>query len=171
MNLYILRHGLAVERGTPGYRRDQDRPLTPEGRQRLGLITQAMAVLKVTPDAILSSPFLRARQTAEIVAVALALRPKLTFTDHLTPGGDHRALIGQIDELSPRPDNVMLVGHEPDLGQLIACLLAGGTDMRIELKKGGLCRLEVEIRRHPKRLQDGAKLKWLLTPKQMAAMV
>ena len=95
MNLYILRHGPAVERDAPGYSRDQDRPLTPEGRQRIEGITRAMTVLKVNPDAIFSSPFLRARQTAEIVAAALAPRLKLVFTDHLTPGGNHRASGGR----------------------------------------------------------------------------
>ena len=68
MNLYILRHGIAVEHGAPGYAKDADRPLTPEGERKLGQIAEAMKALELTFDLILSSPYLRARQTAEIVA-------------------------------------------------------------------------------------------------------
>ena len=64
MNLYILRHGIAVERGTPGYAKDADRPLTLEGERKLQLIAQAMKALDLAFDLILSSPYLRARQTA-----------------------------------------------------------------------------------------------------------
>ena len=66
MNLYLLRHGIAVERGTPGLDKDADRSLTPKGERRLWRITEAMEALKLSFDLILSSPYLRARQTAEI---------------------------------------------------------------------------------------------------------
>src|ERR1035438_4666613 len=71
MNLFILRHGIAVEPGTHGYEKDADRPLTPEGERKLLQIAEAMEALDLTFDLILSSPYLRARQTAEIVAEAL----------------------------------------------------------------------------------------------------
>src|SRR5512136_509230 len=87
MDLYILRHGIAVERGTPGYAKDADRPLTPEGERKLQLIAEAMEALELKFDLILSSPYARARQTAEVVTGVLHARKQLEFSDSLTPGG------------------------------------------------------------------------------------
>ena len=74
MDLYLLRHGIAVEPGSPGYAKDADRPLTPEGERKLGQIAEAMEALELSFDLILSSPYVRARQTAEIVAATLKAR-------------------------------------------------------------------------------------------------
>ena len=166
MNLFILRHGIAVERGTPGYERDADRPLTPKGERRLGQIADAMEAMGLTFDVILSSSYVRARQTAEIVADALGLKKKLEFSEALTPGGDARALIAALNKLDPRPENVLLVGHEPYLSELISTLTSGDAHVVIDFKKGGLCKLEVETLR-PGRC---ATLAWLLTPRQMGLM-
>ena len=73
MNLYLLRHGIAVEPGTPGFAHDADRALTPEGERKLGKIAEAMEAMELRFDRVLSSPYLRARQTAEIIAKALGL--------------------------------------------------------------------------------------------------
>ena len=75
---------------------------------------------------ILSSPFLRARQTAEIVAKSLKLKKRLAFSDALTPDGDPKTLIRQLNELKPAPENILLVGHEPYLSRLVALLISGG---------------------------------------------
>ena len=104
MNLYILRHGIAVEPGTPGYEKDADRPLTPEGERKLWQITEAMEALELSFDLILSSPYLRARQTAEIVAEALKARKRLELSDSLTPGGSSKKLIELLNRLQPPPD-------------------------------------------------------------------
>jgi phosphohistidine phosphatase len=166
MNLYILRHGLAVERGTPGYARDSERPLTPKGERKVWRIAEAMEALELGFDLILSSPYVRARQSAEIVAEAFKAGRKLELCDHLTPEGSARELVGYLSGHKPRPDNVLLVGHEPCLSELISLLLAGDCSVMVTLKKGGLCKLEVEA------LQYGrcASLAWLLTPKLMALM-
>jgi phosphohistidine phosphatase len=165
-NLYILRHGIAVERGTPGYARDADRPLTPEGERKLWQIAEAMAAIELRFDLILSSPYLRARQTAELVAAAIKARKQLDFSDHLTPGGNTKKLVELLNRLQPPPENVLLVGHEPYLGGLISLLVAGDESLFVVLKKGGLCKLTVQS------LKPGrcAALEWLLTPKQMALM-
>lgn len=167
MNIYILRHGLAVERGTAGFKKDSDRPLTPKGKQRLWRIAEAMEAMELQFDAILSSPYLRAMQTAEIIAEAFELRRKLTFANALVPGGNPRLLIAHINKLEPAPKNLLLVGHEPYLGKLIGMLAAGNTSMAVDLKKGGLAKLETET------LRDGrcAMLAWLVTPKQMLLML
>jgi phosphohistidine phosphatase len=167
VNLYILRHGIAAERGTPGFKTDADRPLTPKGRRQLRQIAAAMQNLELHFDLIVSSPFLRARQTAEIVARTLKLKKRLASSDELTPDGDSKALIRQLNEPGPAPDNVLLVGHEPNLSRLVALLISGEPATTIDLKKGGLCRLETDA------LRAGrcAALSWLLTPKQMKMMV
>jgi phosphohistidine phosphatase len=166
LNLYILRHGIAVERGTPGYTNDADRPLTPEGKRKLWQITKAMAALEPRFDLILSSPYLRARQTAEIVVAAFKARKKLQFCDHLTPDGNTKKLVEFLKSLRPWPESVLLVGHEPYLSELISLLVAGDGSFFLTLKKGGLVKLTAESLR-PGRC---ARLEWLLTPKQMALM-
>src|SRR5205823_3949413 len=87
MNIYLLRHGIAVDPSAPGFPKDADRPLTPKGRRRLRQIAGAMGALKISFDVILSSPYVRAQQTAELVTKILKRRKKLKFTDELTPGG------------------------------------------------------------------------------------
>ena len=159
MELYILRHGIAVERGTPGYKKDSDRPLTPEGEEKMRQIADAMRGMDLKFDLILSSPYARAEQTAKIVAGELD--EDVSYSDYLVPGGNALELIGEIND--ERPQRVLLVGHEPDLSSLISVLVTGGSDAGIELKKGGLCRLTTE------KLVFGkcARLNWLLTPKQL----
>jgi phosphohistidine phosphatase len=166
VNLFMLRHGIAVERGTPGYAKDSDRPLTPKGERKLWQISEAMEALKLSFDMILASPYLRARQTADVVAEALGARKRLEFDESLTPGGNSKDLIELIRDRRPPPESVLLVGHEPYLSQLVSMLISGGAQAAIELKKGGLCKLEVDL------LRNGrcASLAWLLTPKQMALM-
>ncbi len=163
MNLFILRHGLAVEYGTPGCADDASRPLTVEGKAKLREINHAMKKLDLDFDLILSSPYKRARQTAEITAEELDLIKKLAFSDALTPQGSAKELIGHINQLKPRPENILLVGHEPYLSGLISLLVSGGRNFSVVLKKGGLAKLSSEILKHGR----CASLEWLLTPKQM----
>jgi phosphohistidine phosphatase len=168
VNLYLLRHGIAVEPGTPGYERDSERPLIPKGERRLQSAAAAMAKLELSFDLILSSPFVRARQTAEIVAGELGLKKRVEFYDGLVPGGNPKVLIHALNELKPEPENVLLVGHEPYLNRLISLLVSGGADeAAIEMKKGGLCKLEIGELCHGR----CAQLTWLLTPAQMELMV
>jgi phosphohistidine phosphatase len=166
VNLFILRHGIAAEPDAPGIKTDAERPLIPKGEQRLRAAVAAMEKMELSFDAIISSPYLRAKQTAEIVAKHFKLQKKLAFSDDLIPGGNPQALIRQINDLKPAPKNILLVGHEPYLSRLIALLAAGNPAATIEMKKGGLCKLEVE------ELECGhcATLAWLLTPRQMELM-
>ena len=164
MNLYLLRHGIAVDPSASS--KDAERPLTSKGRRRLAQIAGAMQAFRLSYDLILTSPYVRAEQTAGIVARALKLRKKLEFFDALTPGGNPQALIQHLNGLRPKPKNVLLVGHEPYLSKLVALLTSGNTNMEIDFKKGGFCKLEVEA------LRCGrcATLAWLLAPRQMAMM-
>ena len=166
MNLYLLRHGIAVDPSVPDFAKDAERPLTPKGKRRLRQIAEAMGTLKISFDVILSSPYLRAKQTAEIVAKELKRRKKLKFSDELTPNGNPKSLIQQLNDLRPRPKNILLVGHEPYLSKFIALLTAGNTSMEIDLKKGSLCKLETESPRYAR----CATLEFLLAPRHLALM-
>ena len=166
VNIYILRHGIAAEPGAPGIKTDAERPLIPKGEQRLRAAAAAMEKMGLSFDAIISSPYLRAKQTAEIVAKILKLEKRLAISNDLVPGANPQALIRQLNGLKPAPENILLVGHEPFLSRLIALLSSGDTTATIDMKKGSLCKLEAE------ELEYGhcATLKWLLTPRQMELM-
>ena len=167
MNLYLLRHGIAVDPSVPDFAKDAERPLTPRGRRRLRQIAGAMGALKISLDVILSSPYMRAKQTAEIVAASLKLKKRLKFSNALAPGGAPSILIRQLEREQPAPGKILLVGHEPDLSQLVSLLTTGGPHLELDFKKSGLCKVETG------KLRAGkcAALAWLLTPKQMRQMV
>jgi len=160
MNLFLLRHGLAVERTIPGFKLDRDRPLTSGGRKRIRRVATLLHKVQGSFDVILTSPYVRARQTAEIVADRLGGAKKLEISEHLGPG---KSFGGLMQELNHRAglESILLVGHEPDLSQLISMLVTGKPGLPVELKKGGLCKLEIGT------LRAGhcATLQWLMTPK------
>lgn len=166
MNLFLLRHGLAVEREEFDFASDGLRPLTAKGRRQLHQTCAALLRLKLGFNQIFSSPLVRARQTAEIVATNLKLKKRLVVADELKPGGNLKKLVWKIHRQKPAVRNLLLVGHEPDLSRLISALVTGGPGLQLDFKKGGLAKLEIE------KLRAGqcAALAWLLTPKQMKLM-
>src|SRR5436190_19201394 len=144
MDLYILRHGIAASKNDRRYPEDADRPLTAEGQKRTLGIARRMKHLGLTFDLILSSPFARARQTAEITASVLGCKSKVRFSEHLVPAGSKRALIQQLKAQKQKRKRLLLVGHEPYLSELISTLLTGKPGLPLDLKKGGLCKLEAD---------------------------
>jgi len=145
---------------------DALRPLTREGEKQLARVARAMKKMGLEFDLILSSPYERAKKTAEIVAEKLKLAKQLKFAEELSCVGDAEKLINQLAALKPQPENVLLAGHEPYLSGLISLLIFGDAGAQIDFKKAALCKLKVE------RLRYGqcARLCWLLTPKQMELM-
>lgn len=160
MKLYLLRHGDAGEAGDPKVK-DSERPLTPKGIQRTKQLAEALEQMEVSFDVILSSPLVRARETAEIVARGLKFGGKVELTDSLTPFGSMENIVHQLTTLRPVPQSVLLVGHEPYLSGFISLLCTGGPGLGLEMKKGALCRLEVTA------VGCGrcATLEWLLPPR------
>ena len=164
MNLYIQRHAIAVDRGTKGYETDSERPLTDKGAEKMHRIAEGMQALHLSFDYIISSPFVRSRQTAEIVADVFHAGKKLEFTSDLQVGGDPKGLINGI-RARYGPDSILLlVGHEPYLSGLISILVSGVKNFSITMKKGGLCKLSVDHLRYSR----CATLEWLLTPDQLS---
>ena len=160
MKLYLLRHGDAGEPGDPRYK-DHERPLTPKGIQRTRQLAHALRQMEISFDAILSSPLTRAKQTAEIVARGLKLEDKLQLTEHLALSGSMQKLVELINMLRPVRESVLLSGHEPYLSGLISLLCVGGPNLPVKMKKGALCRLDVDA------LSCGrcATLEWLVQPR------
>jgi phosphohistidine phosphatase len=167
MNLFLLRHGVAVDRDPQSFPDDSRRPLTLKGEDRVRVVCDAMQALELSFDVILASPFLRTRQTAEIVATALGLRRELHYCNDLTPAGDPKALVRFINRIRPAPENLLLVGHEPYLSELLSVLISDHPDTAIDLKKNGLAKIELT-----QRLKYGrcAVLNWLLSPRQLALL-
>ena len=167
MKIHVLRHGIAVNRNDLDVENDSERRLAARGKRQLRQTAAAMKKMGLRFDLVLSSPYLRAKQTAEIVAESLKLKKQLKFSDALVPDGGPKNLIRELNESKPAPENVLLVGHEPYLSRLISLLTTGGMDLAMDFKKGGLCKLEIEKLSHGR----CATLVWLLTPRQMKLMI
>jgi len=165
MELFLLRHGIAEELPKSGGP-DRERRLTDKGRRRVQEIARAMRRLKLEFDLVLTSPFPRALETAEIVTQVLGLKRRLRTSEALAIPPSSARLIEQINTARPAPRSVLLVGHEPHLSNLASLLLTGSEVLELRLKKGGLCQFEVA------ELQTGrcASLACLLTPGQMRRM-
>jgi phosphohistidine phosphatase len=156
MKLYFLRHGRADRSAWMGM--DFERPLTEEGKERMAQEADTIHHLDLGLDAILTSPLLRAFQTAEIVAERLNALDLLVVDERLEPGfgpGD----LAEILEEYPQADEIMLVGHEPDFSETIGYLIGGGT---IVCKKGSLARVDL-IDAGPM----AGELVWLIPPKAL----
>jgi phosphohistidine phosphatase len=166
MEIFLLRHGQAVQRGTPGFEDDAARPLTPKGRKQLKRVTRAMVAMGLEFDLLLTSPLLRARETAEVVATVLKVGKRLQTCEALSADREPAALIRALQRLKPVPESLLLVGHEPFLSRLISQLVTGGPDLEMDFPKAGLCKLKLE-KWHAGKC---ARLAWLLTPQQMKRM-
>jgi len=139
--LYFLRHALALERGVEGIS-DEARPLTEEGREKMILAVRGMKRLGVEFEALLSSPLLRAVQTAELVKHNLPFKGPLEIEEELEPSGTLRAMLRKL--ASREEQSFLLVGHEPMLGSWIRSLLDCGRGSSLVLKKGSLCHLVLD---------------------------
>lgn len=159
--LYVMRHGIAVARSDPNFPDDAKRPLTPEGKKKLEGIAKGLLRLGLRVESIISSPLVRAAETAAIVAEGLGTNIPVEFSDHLRPGGSWQTLI---TSLAKRQDHrsVLVVGHEPDLSNGVAKLI-GNARANFQFKKGGCCRIDFE--KFPP--SPPGKLIWWLTPRVM----
>jgi phosphohistidine phosphatase len=159
MELLLVRHAIAVERGDPAFELDDDRPLTPEGIHKFRLAARGLKVVAPKLDRIVSSPLVRARQTAEILREAVAPHRKIEFCEHLVPSGELEALVQYLGGLGSGP--VALVGHEPHLSSFTSFLLAGKNGAAfVEYKKGGASLMTFP---HEPAAGSGT-LEWLIQP-------
>jgi phosphohistidine phosphatase len=155
INLYFLRHGQAADAET--WRgADFDRPLTDEGRERMILEAEAIKHLDLGLDRIVTSPLVRAQQTAAIVADALQMRDELVEDERLGPGFDLEQLANVL-RARARTNALMLVGHEPSFSATVGRLIGGAA---IDFKKGGFARVYLS---EDSKLEG--ELMWLVPPR------
>jgi phosphohistidine phosphatase len=166
MQLLIVRHGVAAdqEEFAKTGQADDERPLTAKGRKKMKRAARGLCAIVPEIALLATSPLVRAKQTADIVAEAYdrevdavtgALRPDSAFSKF-------------VDWVKPHRDQslVCIVGHEPHLSGLATWLMSGSETSRLELGKGGACLLSFDG--VPKK--GGATLVWLLTSKQLEAI-
>jgi phosphohistidine phosphatase len=157
MILYLVRHGIAVDRTDPKSPPEPERPLTAKGVQKTRAAALGLKEMGVKPDVLVTSPYVRAAQTAEIFAEALGFpTAKIRVTDALKPAANPADIIKEISHLKAK--EVACFGHAPHLDQLIAQLV-GGRGVFTELKKAGVASLE---HTGPHAVWH---LQWIVTPK------
>jgi len=163
IELFLVRHAVAAERG-PKYPDDRLRPLTPAGSKKFAQSVPGLIEMDVVIDFVLTSPLVRARDTAMLLAAGLKPKPPVSEVEALSPGGRAQAINDAIKTHAKRHRRIAIVGHEPDLGELASRLL--GARGNVEFKKGAVCLIEM----------DGATptgpgtLRWMLTPKALRAL-
>jgi phosphohistidine phosphatase len=155
--IYIVRHAIAAERG-PEWPDDTKRPLTERGISRFRESVGGLKPLDAVIDEIFTSPLVRAKQTAELLAAGVDGRPAVKLLDVLAPGHTPVAVLAQLAKAAKRR-RIALVGHEPDLGELAAHLI--GARRSLPFKKGGICRIDVA----GLSTKPAGALVWFVTPK------
>jgi phosphohistidine phosphatase len=155
LNIYILRHASAGTR-RPNPLVDVKRPLDKEGKQQCLLVGSYLNALNVHFDAIVSSPLKRALQTASLVGTEVGYDSKVVVSEALAPGASVTAFQQLVNELS-KHENVLVVGHNPNLPTFLSSLLASPGRASIRMRKGAIAR--VDCTRRP------GTLHWLVDPR------
>ena len=158
--IYLIRHAIAEERGNE-WPDDDLRPLTKEGKERFAAAARGFLSFASAPEQIVTSPLIRARQTAQLFARAAKPPLSVASMDELSPGHSPSVVLNQVRKLGGA--SIALVGHEPDLGYLAAHLL--GAKRPLPFKKGGICRIDVTWERVPQ-----GTLVWFLPPKVLVPL-
>lgn len=161
-SLYLVRHAIAADRGDD-WPDDAKRPLTSKGISRMRDVVAGLGALEARVELILSSPLVRARQTADLLAAGLKPAPEIETLPELAPGIAPAKMAEALAAHDSRRA-IALVGHEPGLGEFAAWLV--GSKTAFEIKKGGVCRIDV-----PKLPPVGnGQLIWLATPKMLRSL-
>jgi phosphohistidine phosphatase len=160
--LYLVRHGIAEERGD-GWPDDTARPLTDRGSSRFEKSVRGLVRVGVVVDVVLTSPLVRARQTAEILSAGLDPPPPIVAVDSLAPGGSYQAVAADIEKQGRR-SRIALVGHEPGIGELAGRLI--GMRHPIPFKKGAVCRIDADALPPA----QAGSLVWFLTPRILRSL-
>lgn len=161
MILYILRHAWAGHYGDPEWPDDDRRPLDDEGRKRFPKVAEALAARGVAPGIIATSPLVRCRQTAELLAAAVGREPALVELEALRPGSDLPALVAWTAEQAKVHDEIAWVGHAPDVDRMTAALIGQGSWIR--LAKGAAA----AVRFYDAPALATGELRWLVTAKML----
>jgi|SRR5262245_27947745 len=140
MRVFLFRHGPAGSRDPARWPDDAQRPLSPTGEGRTERAARGLARIAGEAKLVLSSPLVRAHQTARLLRSSLELEAPIETLDALAPGGSYRTVVQRLAELKAS-DTVFLVGHEPDLGKLLGVLVFGAPASSLPLKKAGVAQV------------------------------
>jgi phosphohistidine phosphatase len=168
LRVFIMRHGPAHEAG-PAWPDDRLRPLTDAGRKDTKQAARGLRALDAGKEvrAVLSSPLVRARETAELAAAEIGFSGELRITEALAPGFAKKALAREIDAAAGG-EGVLVVGHEPDMGEFVSWLLTGESGaVAVPMKKAAVAC--VEVGRSVSTRGRGTLL-WLATPAMLRAI-
>ena len=157
MELYLFRHGIA-EDGKPGSS-DSERALTDEGRKKAAEVAKVARKSGVTPSLIMTSPYVRARQTARIAADEMDYEGQIVTIESLVPHGSPDGVWKDIRDYSG-VDSVLLAGHEPLMSRMVAFFL-NAPSLRVEMKKAAMVRIDLESAR----ANPHGILRWMIVPK------
>lgn len=164
LTLYLIRHAIAADAGT-AYRTDADRPLTGEGIERWVREARGLGALGTAVDHVLTSPYLRTRQTAELLASGLSPAPEVSHSIGLRPGGRFDEVLADVRAVvHAGAAAVALVGHEPSIGSMTARLIDARHAM--PFKKGAVCRIDFDGAIRP----GEGRLAWFLPPRALRAL-
>jgi phosphohistidine phosphatase len=155
MIVYFLRHASAgTRRATP--QQDEKRPLDKEGVEQCADVGRLLASMDILPDLIVSSPLKRATQTASLVANEIGYEEKIQLTPAMRPAATYESF-RELLRACGNAEAIMVVGHNPTISRFLSLLVTGSNDKAIEMKKGGVARVDY----NPKR----SVLNWVLTPR------
>lgn len=162
MEVVIVRHGPAEDRDPSRWRDDTQRPLSAEGRRATRRAAEGLSSLKPTVDRVITSPAVRAFDTAEIFAEVLKVEPALERWEELEPDRPSGPILERLQRLSRR-GGVLLVGHEPTLGELLGLCVTGDAVPITRFSKAGAARIAFPQEPRP----GAAEIDWVLTRKQL----
>lgn len=160
--LYIIRHGLAGK-SLEDKTMDEERSLTKKGKEKVKEISKGLNELKISFDVVLTSPLLRAKETAEIINAYCGENKEVVITDLLKPDSSYNSLVKFLNQFKEH-EKVAVVGHEPFLSGFASYCLSKNQDILINLKKGGILMLEIDQKIKP----GQCILSWLMKPKQIS---
>lgn len=162
IRVYLVRHGIALAHEDRGDLPDDDRPLTAKGRRRFRRLARAFAQLGEKPDLLFTSPLIRAAQTAEILAGKIR-QDEVGVLEELRAGASVGPLLAEVGRRVKDEQSVALVGHDPQMSQLVAVLgdVPKEDQERIDFRKGAIVRIDVGA------LPSGrpSEARWHLKPK------
>jgi phosphohistidine phosphatase len=161
MILYIVRHAWAGHYGDPQWPDDFERPLSTKGQERFAQVAKALVARQVAPTIIATSPLVRCRQTAELLAAAMPHDAPLVQLDALQPGSDLPAMVAWTAEQAKTHDEIAWVGHAPDVGRMTAALVGQGAWIR--MAKGAAAAVRFYDEPEP----GSGELHWLVTAKML----
>ncbi len=166
MEIYLVRHGEAVDREIAGIDTDDERWLTERGRSEVTASAKLLRSFGVKPDLALSSPLVRAQQTAEIIVDITGAEHPIVTSRHLIHGGSFAGILEDLRE-HDNPEIVLLAGHMPSIGRFAGWLCWNDREAAIGMRTGQVARIDL----FPERIAPGwGDLRWLIAPEHTQAL-